>query len=114
MITPQDRAMAAIDTLLRGPFTLREFNAATGALPGIAATSTKQSNKDKLYGTASNLSDSLYAAELAQASKLTGAARDEAVLSATEKYRQQLLETLGVDASKQALLRLAQQADGEE
>lgn len=104
VITPQDRAMAAIDTILSQPFTLREFETATGALPVVASATTKGGTaKDKVFSSAAGIADMLYQAQLAQASKLTGDARDQAVYDATEKYRANLLETLGIDPSKQAL-----------
>lgn len=101
--TPQDRAMAAIDTILSQPFTMREFETATGALPQVASSSAKVSNKDKVFGTASGIADTLYQAELGQAAKLTGEAKDAAVLKATENYQRNIQGLLGVDASKQAL-----------
>jgi len=109
-VTAQDRALSAINSILSRPHTLQEFQAATGALPGVAAVSTKQTNRDKVFGAASGIADTLYQAELEQAGKLTGDAKDQAVLQATENYRRNLLETLGVDPSKQALAALMAQA----
>lgn len=114
-VTPQDRALQAIDAILSRPHSLNEFTAATNALPGVAAVSTKQSSRDKIFGAVASLSDTLYAAELANAEKLTGEARDAAVLKATENYKNNLLAPLGVDPTKQALAAIyAQQAQAQE
>lgn len=111
-ITAQDRAMDAINAILARPHTMREFQAATAALPGVAAsTAGKQSDKDKVFGTAMGISEALYQYELEQiAQKLTGDAKDQAVLAATEKYRRNLLETVGADPLKQAVAEAAQAA----
>lgn len=103
-ITPQEQSAAAISAILSKPFTLGAFKTATGALPDIAtANGIKITNKDKVYGAASSVTDAIYQAELAQAQKLTGDAKDAAVLATTEKYRKNLLEINNVDPSKAAL-----------
>lgn len=95
--------MAAIDTILSQPFTMREFETAAGALPQVASANAKITPKDKVYGTASGIADTLYQAQLAQAAKLTGDAKDAAVMKATENYQRNINGILGVDPSKAAL-----------
>lgn len=110
-ITPQGRAMAAISTILSQPFTIDEFNAATGALPQVAASTAKVSNKDQLYGQYGAITDAIFQAQLAQAGQLAGAERDKATLDAFEARRKSLIEGLGVDPSKAALAQLYAQQE---
>lgn len=114
-LTPQERTLAALDTILRQPFSIDDLSTVAGALPGVAGAASKVSQKDMLYGKASSVTDELYKANLAAASKLTDqAARDKAILDITENYRRNLLGALNVDPSKEALAEVInQQRNGE-
>lgn len=113
-LTPQERTLAALDSVLREGFTMRDLSTVAGALPGVVGAASKASQKDMIYGKASSTTDELYKANLAAAAQLTDqAARDKAIQDATENYRRNLLETLGVDPSKQALAEILAQQNGE-
>lgn len=97
--------MTAIEDILSRPHTLQEFQAATGALPGVAASiKPVQSRKDIALGTVLDANAALYASEAAAAKT------DEEKLQALERARSRTLEALGIDPSKQAMAALLQQA----
>ncbi len=113
--------MQAIDAILSRPHTPQEFQAATSALPGVAASvAGRQSDKDKVFGTVAGIYDTLYRTELDAAMKLPSdtksaqEAKDAAILKITEKYGQKLSGLVGADPSKQALAMAMQQAAVEE
>jgi hypothetical protein len=106
VITPQDRQLAFVDTLLRGPVTLREAQAATSMLPAPAKA---QTNKDKLYGATDELAQSIFASQVAGAREL--AATDPVgakaiVEKATDEYYKRRIAILGVDPGKLELANL--------
>lgn len=113
-LTPQERTLAALDSVLREGFTMRDLQTVAGALPGVVGAAPKASQKDAIFGRAAGTADALYQANLAAAQQLTDqATRDKAIMEATEGYRRNLIETLGVDPSKQALAELIAQQSGE-
>lgn len=100
-VTPQDRMLAYIDTLLSGPVTLREAQAASGMLPAQGAP---RSAKDQAIGSASSIADATYQAELQRAQSLTDeAARDEAIQKATDRYFNRVATVSGANVSNLSL-----------
>lgn len=65
-VSDRDRTIAAINAALNTPMTLRETQAVVGLLP--AATKTTQ--KDQLIGATAQLSQQMYAQQIAQATEL--------------------------------------------
>jgi len=66
-LSPQDRQLAALDTILRSPNkTLSDLTAVTGMLPRPKQTSTK----DALVGQTAQLSQAIFQAQVSDATKL--------------------------------------------
>lgn len=85
-VTPQARALAAIDTILRGPFTLKEFETAVGALP---APAKPQTTKNTVLGQTAELSQQIFQNQITQAQELAKSdpeSAQAAVAKATDDY----------------------------
>lgn len=65
--TPQERQLAFVDSLFRGPLTMREAQMATGMLP---AAGKPRSSKDIVTGDAAALSQAIFQNDIANAEKL--------------------------------------------
>lgn len=85
-LVPQERMSAFLDTMLRGPLTLREAQAASNMLPAPAKPRTAS---DVVLGETAKLSQQIYADQIAQATEMAktdpDAARD-ATARATDAY----------------------------
>jgi hypothetical protein len=105
-ITPQDRALAYVDTLLRGPVTMREAQAATNMLP---APAKPQTNKDKIYGSTADLSQALFSNQVEQAKALAATDPEGAqaiVEKATDEYFKRQSAILGVNPANLAMAQM--------
>jgi len=121
--TAQDRAMAAIDSILSKPFTMRQFSAATAALPGVtqagvASTKVAPKMKDTVLGATAELSQSIFAQEIAQAQAMKAAdpkGAQDAAKKATDAYFQRNAGLVGFNPSEllqaQLLSRGMEEAD---
>lgn len=98
--TPQERALAFVDTVLRGPVTMREAQAVSGMLP---APAKPQTAKDTLFGQYGSALDSAYRMQIASIqSQLTEGKTDDAgarkaAESASKEYLQMLGGVLGAN-----------------
>lgn len=103
--TPAERATAVADAILSRPHTLREAQAAVGLLPAPS----KQTAKDRVFATYSSIADSLFAEQLAQASKISDPQKAaEAKSAATREYLRNVGAALG--SSPAAMLTAEQLA----
>lgn len=85
--TPQQRALAVIDTILRGPVSLNTLKNVVGLLP--APTKTDTSAKGAVLGQTAQLSQQIYQNQVAQAQELAKTDPEGAqavVAKATDDY----------------------------
>lgn len=102
--SPQEQALAAAGALLQGPVSYRQFAAVANALPNIAASTFKQTNKDKAVGIANSIADQTFQNESAAAMALgTDAARQTALAKARDNYLASLRQNSGANPLQQAL-----------
>lgn len=66
-ISPHDRQLAALDTILRGPFTRDDLDLVSRSLPAPAKAATY---KDTVLGETAKLSQQIFANQIAQAQEL--------------------------------------------
>lgn len=97
-ITPQQRLLAAVDTILSHPFTMRDLNTVANIRGDLTAPVKPQTARDQQYATVGAIADAQYKAELDAAQKLgTQAEQDAAIAKATDKYFSRQSSILGAN-----------------
>lgn len=105
--TPQERMLAYVDTLLRGPVTLREAQAAAGMIP---APTKPVSAKDKIAASAANIADTQFQLDLAATQKMqAGEEQDAARAKAADAYFRRQAALLGVNPMQLAMQDMLEQ-----
>lgn len=105
-ITPQDRLLAYVDNILRGPATIREVQAAAGLIP---QQGKPPSGRDQAVGTASSIADATYTAELQKAQTIDDqATQDAEIQKATDRYFNRVATLSGANVGNLSLTDLVE------
>lgn len=116
MITPQNRLSAAVDSVLSGPFTMRQLTAAASALP---QTPGPLKPKDEFFGQTAKLSQDMMAQTVASvqeqvaAGNMTAEAAQDEIAKARDALFQRNAGLLGFNPLQLAQAQLFGQDDQE-